>query len=219
MVKLKVLQPGMFTDHELGGDFIFNKGLLLNDCEVEKFDYQLAASNSGSEKMKSQLIELCKGKDLIFIGKGEPFDRQMLHTIREGGTKVLLWYGDVRHIPDEWLLNLLPEVDCFFMSSGGEVLERYFQKGKPMRAAFYFNPSDPDIVAKYANQKVEHSREIVFTARFHRIAGQERWNVIKYLKSRNDVSFFGSAERSLFFPVLIHVINNILFFHQVLLYF
>lgn len=205
MSKLKVVQPGMFTDHELGGDFIFNKGLLLNDCEVEKFDYQVISADSGPEAMKLQLVELCKGKDLLFIGKGEPFDREMLHTVREGGTKILLWYGDVRHIPEQWLINLLPEVDCFFMSSGGEVLERYFQKGKPKRAAFYFNPSDPDIVDKYKNDQVDQTRDIVFTARFHRIAGKERWNVINYLNSRNDVSFFGSAEKSLFFNIMVRV--------------
>jgi hypothetical protein len=205
MSKLKVVQPGMFTDHELGGDFIFNKGLLLNNCEVEKFDYQVAASQSGLDAMKEHLIKLCKGKDLLFIGKGQAFDRKMLQSVRAGGTKILLWYGDIRPAPEKWLINMLPEVDCFFMSSGGEVLERYFQEGRPKRAAFYLNPSDPDILSKYKNEEIEKTVNIVFTARFNRIASQKRGKVIKYLKSRNDVSFYGSAERSLLFNIMVRL--------------
>lgn len=197
---LKVVQPGMFTDHELGGDFIFNKGLLLNNCEVEKFDYQIVSQKFGHEEMEKQLIELCKGKDLIFIGKGRPFKPEMLEKIKHGGTKVLLWYGDIRE-PEKWLLDLLELTDAFFMSSGKDILENYFKKGKPKIASFYFNPSDPDLVLKY-NYDLIKNKEITFTGRFSKVTQKTRKKVISYLKKRNDVIFYGGLDKSLFINIL-----------------
>lgn len=197
---LKVVQPGMFTDHELGGDFIFNKGLLQNDCQVDKFDYQVVSQNFGHEEMEKQLIELCKGKDLIFIGKGRPFKPEMLEKIKHGGTKVLLWYGDIRE-PEKWLLDLMSLTDVFFISSGKEILEKYFKLGKPQKAAFYFNPSDPDLVNKY-NEIHSKSMNITFTGRFSKVTQKTRKEVIKYLKSRNDVDFFGGLDKSLLINIL-----------------
>lgn len=199
---LKVVQPGMFTDHELGGDFIFNKGLLLNNCQVEKFDYQIVSQKFGHEEMEKQLIELCKGKDLIFIGKGRPFKPEMLEKIRHGGTKVLLWYGDIFREPEKWLEDLLPFVDTLFLSSGKEILENYFSIGKPKQAAFYFNPSDPDIVKKYDSENIYRNRNITFTGRFSRIMEGNRFKTIKYLKNRKDVHFFGGINKSLTFNVI-----------------
>jgi hypothetical protein len=200
---LKVVQPGMFTDHELGGDFIFNKGLLLNNCQVDKFDYQVIAQNFGHEEMEKQLIELCKGKDLIFIGKGRPFKPEMLEKIKHGGTKVLLWYGDIRE-PEKWLLDLMSLTDAFFISSGKEILEKYFKLGKPQKASFYFNPSDPDLVNKY-NDIISKSMNITFTGRFSKVTQKTRKEVITYLKSRSDVDFFGGLDKS----VLINILSKV----------
>ncbi len=192
---MKVLHAGIFKDHELGGDIIFEKGLKQNGCDVERFDYRSVALEYGTKYMLQQLVEKIDNKDILFIGKGEQFNPQTLRTVRNRGVEVVLWYGDMLPEPAPWLINLLPEVDFFFMSSGGDALREYFVKGSPRMAAYYFNPSDPELSDKYSSIP-RCTRDVVFTGTSHGLVGTERLQTVNYLKTRTDVTFFGGAERT-----------------------
>jgi len=190
---MKALHAGIFDDHDLGGDLIFKKGLERNGCAVEKFDYRAIAARKGRASMERSFAEAARGKDLVFIGKGEGLSRSTLAEVRRSGATVLLWYGDTRPEPEPWLLDLLSEVDCYFMSSGGWELERYFEHGKPGRAAYYFPPVDPDLVENHAHLP-SNTQDVIFTGRAYSITGPERREIIAYLRRRGDVRMYGGAE-------------------------
>lgn len=187
---MNILQVGIFNDHELGGCIVFEKGLKQNNCNVERFDYRYFAAVYGIEEMNRMLIDKASNKDLVFIGKGELIKKETLKEIRKKDIKTVLWYGDPPYV---WLLNLLPEIDVFFMSSGGEVLKHHFIEGKPKIAAYYFNPSDPELSERF-NYLPRGFRNIVYTGAAHSIGQRERIDVMEYLTKRSDVSFFGGAE-------------------------
>jgi len=190
---MKTLHAGIFNDHDLGGDLIFKKGLEQNGCTVETFDYRAITAREGRAAMERSFVEAARDKDMVLIGKGEGFSRTTLAQVRRSGTTISLWYGDTRPEPEPWLLDLLGEVDCYFMSSGGWELERYFKHGKPGRAAYYFPPVDPDLVEKYAYLP-SNTQDVIFTGRAYPITGSERREVIAYLRRRGDVKLYGGAE-------------------------
>lgn len=195
---MKVLHVGIFKergfrDYELSGDIIFEKGLIQNNCEVERFDFRTLASTVGVKKMLNQLTDRANGKDLVFIGKGELIDKVTLQKIRKLGVNVALWYCDIRLEPEPWLIENLSEVDYFFATFGGRVLEEHFTKGKPGLAAYFLNPSDPELVLKYKHLP-RCTRKVVFTGSNYEFACKERRETIKYLKNRKDVIFFGYFE-------------------------
>jgi hypothetical protein len=193
---MKIVHAGIFKDHALGGDVIFRKGFLQNNCAVTSFDYRTLAAEFGVQKMFDMLRDVTTSDtDILFIGKGEIFEREVLRDIKNKGVQIALWYGDIRPEPENWLLDILPEIDCFFMSSGGFKLREYFERGRPKVAAFYFNPFDPDLIEKY-QALPRRNRDIVFTASAYDFIGSERKLAIKYLKSRDDVTFFGGGEAS-----------------------
>jgi hypothetical protein len=192
-VAVKILQAGIFQDHELGGDLLFEKGFVQNGCEIERFDYRTVARQLGLEGMRREFVGRVGSKDLAFVSKGELFDRRTLREARQRGVTIILWYGDVRPEPEQWLLDLLGEVDSFFMSSGGDVLKAHFRLGKPGRAAYYLNPADPELVRRYAYLP-RGTRNVVFTGTGYSFAGGERRRTVRYLQSRGDVALFGGAE-------------------------
>jgi len=193
---MKVLQAGIFTDHELGGCLVFEKGLRQNGCQVERFDYPELTRRHGAKKMNLMLAENSRNKDLVLIGKGRTITRETLRSVRRQGVQTALWYGDIRPRPQPWLLDLLPEVDCYFMSSGGGILKEYHTQGKPKLAAFYFNPSDPELVERYKGYTPK-DKDIVFTGNGYGFSDQARVDAVKYLLTRPDVTFYGGAERLL----------------------
>lgn len=205
MKKYNILQLGIFKDHNLGGDYIFNKGLIENNCTVEKFDYREYSKKYGIDSMYSEVLKSSKEKDIIFISKGEILKPELLKEIKKNGTRIILWHGDIHsniyNNVEKWLENLLPYIDCFFLSQGGNILKNYFDIGKPKIASFYFNPSNPLLLNEY-NFKLEKIRNITFTARFSKLADSKRSKVINYLKTRDDVSFFGDSHKSLLFNIL-----------------
>lgn len=193
-MNMKILHVGIFKDHELGGDIVLKKGFSQNNCTVYCFDYRAISSEHGVDKMISMLRDLASSDiDMLFIGKGELLTRELLCEIKNKGVTIALWYGDIRVEPEHWLLNLLPEVDFFFMTSGGDKLKEYFEKGRCKVAAYFFNPSDPDLVDKYC-ELPRCTRDVVFTGSYYDFAGHERKQVIQYLKARNDVTFYGGGE-------------------------
>lgn len=191
---MTILQVGIFRDHALGGCLVFEKGLRQNGCEVERFDYRTLSAEVGIAEMNRRFVERAAGKDLVFIGKGETLFSRSLADARRAGASVALWYGDVRPQPEPWLLELLPNVDFFFMSSAGSELRKYFVAGRPKLAAYFFNPSDPELVAGWppADRK---STDLLFTGSRYPFASQERNLTIQYLRSRGDVRFFGGANQ------------------------
>lgn len=189
---MRILHAGIFDDHELGGDIIFERGLRQNGCDVERFDYRKVDAKLGNQEMLNRLVQRASDKDMLFVGKGELLSDDALRAIRRKGVKTVLWYGDIRRVPEPWLLRLLGEVDYFFMSSGGKLLEEHFVKGKPRLAAYYFNPADPDLVGKYRDLP-RCTRDIVFTGSNLYSAAKERKKTIEYLKERGDVAFWGGA--------------------------
>lgn len=205
---MRVLYLGIFNDHPLNGDTLFLKGLLQNQCEVTPINYRPLIRDLGHQRFFHYLRAEVVGHDLVFIGKGLYLSKDMLAMIRRQGIPVMLWYGDIRPRPEPWLLELLPEVDAFFMSSRGAVLQHYFTQGKPSLASYYFNPVDADLAVE--NPPLDRKHAVSFTARFSRIASAERKSVISALKQRGDVSFFGSADRSLAYNVGIRLLKRVM---------
>ena len=205
---MKVLQVGIFNDHELGGCIVFEKGLQQNGCSIERFDYRYLSDVFGTDAMNRLLIEKSADKDIVFIGKGELVKKETLQEIRKKGIKIILWYGDIRPSPEAWLINLLSEVDAFFMSSGGEILKQYFREGKPKIAAYYFNPSDPELTEKF-NYLPRGFRNIVFTGSANSFCQKERLKVIKHLHKRTDVSFWGGAENLILSRIFYRMMDKI----------
>jgi len=189
---MKVLQVGIFNDHELGGCLVFEKGLKENGYEVVRFPYRDIFEEKGSEFLNEEIIRQSNDIDLLFIGKGEHIHRNALQIIRKKGIPILLWYGDMRPEPEEWLIRNLDQVDAFFLSSGGEKLGQYYNLGKPGVAAYYFNPSCPSVIPSKAPRK---EYNIGITATGYGFADQERYDIIKYLNKRRDVEFRGGGER------------------------
>lgn len=182
---MKVLHVGIFDDHELGGDIVFEKGLKENGCLVTRFPY-----HPSRQIDESELPAIAKEHDLLFVGKGQGFSSSIFRQIRRNGTPIALWYGDIREAPEPWLQELMAEVDFFFMSSGGEVLRQYHKVGRPKLSAFYFNPVDPTLIDRFS-ETAEKSIEVLLTATNYSFAGPERRAVVNYLRRRVDVHLVG----------------------------
>ena len=75
--------------------------------------------------MHEMLIEKAHGCDIVFIGKGESVGEATLGRMKSMGLTIALWYGDMRPAPEPWLLKMLGHVDCYFMTSAGDVLNEY----------------------------------------------------------------------------------------------
>ena len=188
---MKILHVGIFKDHELGGDIIFEKGFKQNNCSVERFDYREIAKIHGIKEMNNLLLQKVQNKDMIFIGKGELIKPEFLEKIKKKGIITSLWYGDIRPKIEPWLLNNLKYIDYFFMSSGRKALEEYSKIGKPKFSANYFNPSDPELVEKYKDKYNDKKYDIVFTGSYYSFFSKERYQTIKYLKKLKNSYFFG----------------------------
>ncbi|KLO24343.1 hypothetical protein X275_00665 [Marinitoga sp. 1197] len=188
---MEILHVGIFKDHDLGGDIIFEKGFKRNNCDVERFDYREIARLYGVEKMQEFLLQKSQNKDLVFIGKGELIKPETLEKIRKKRIIISLWYGDIRPKIEPWLLNNLKYIDYFFMSSGGDILKEYSKNGKPKFSINYFNPSDPEIVEKYKYKYNKKKYDLVFTGSYYSFFSKERYQVISYLKKLKNIRFFG----------------------------
>ncbi len=192
---MNVLHAGIFEDHVLGGDIVLAKGFEQNACRLRRFEYRSHVRDAGESAMQQRLLDtLDPGTDLLLIGKGEKFRPGTLAEARRRGVHVALWYGDMRPQPESWLLELLPHVDTFFLSSTGETLREYHRLGRPGRSAYFLNPSDPDLPPRYADTP-RGTRPIVFTGSAYGFAGAERAAVVDYLAKRPDATLFGSAGR------------------------
>jgi spore maturation protein CgeB len=194
---MKILHAGIFQDHVLGGDIIFEKGFLQNGCAVERFDFRTIAKQKGVDQMYSALLDSLDGKDILFVGKGEVFNQKVFSEVKKRGVKIALWYGDIRPKPEEWLISLLKHVDFFFMSSGGEKLREYYLAGSPKIAAYYFNPSDPDLATRFQNMQ-RCTANVVMTGTPYGFANRERVETVKYLRKRDDVCFYGGIEKIIY---------------------
>lgn len=196
-----VLHAGILKDHCLGGDIIFKTGFLENSIEHHEFDYRNIAKKIGIDGMNDRLIDEARGHDLVFIGKGELIKPSSLKKIRESGGLVSIWYGDMRPRPEPWLVKKIRECDALFMSSAGETLKEYFEIGKPNIAAFYLNPSRPDIVEEHSDilRSVDPP---VYTAKVNPFMGEERERVYEYLCKRGDIQIIGSPNRYIKYPLL-----------------
>lgn len=190
---MKVLQVGIWKDHILGGCRIFEKGLQLNGCEVSRFDYRGTAQLKGIELMNSLMIEKAQNVDLVFIGKGELIAPKTLERIRANGTRIVLWYGDIRLEPEPWLTSIGNYLDCFFLSSSGDALRRYHNRLRPKRSAYFFNPSDPELVKMYG-ERTQKRFNVLLTGTPYVGGDGGREQVVRYLYSRRDTVFYGGIE-------------------------
>lgn len=192
---MKILHVGIFQDHCLGGDIIFKKGFELNGVELKTFDYRQVTADFGCKAMQKKLIQNSENKDVVFIGKGEQIEPETLKQIRKTGVIVALWYGEPPVEPPSWLIEILPHVDHLFSSTSGAILDRYLHFGVG-KVSYYFNPVDPSL-AKHYSPKKDKIYEVLFTGGRHsrnlKVEMPERLEVLKFLKSRRDVQFFGDA--------------------------
>lgn len=191
---MKILHIGYFNDHELGGDIIFSKGLRLNGCGVTEYDYLALMRKAGRAASNARLFELLPGNDLVFIGKGQYLEPGIVRQIKAKKVPVALWYGDIRIPIEPWLKEMLGSIDYFFMSSGGGLLREYKQLGNPRLAAYYFNPSDPDLAIKYAGLNPSGHYPVIMSGSPYGFADYERLQTVRYLRKRHDVRFYGGIE-------------------------
>lgn len=191
---MKVLHVGIFNDHCLGGDIIFSQGFRANGIDCRQFDYRTIAARVGIGGMNRELKNQVKGCDLVFIGKGELVSPDTLKCIGKNGAAVSIWYGDIRPEPEDWLVENMKHCDVFFMSSAGQTLQHYFQKGHPGKAAFYLNPCNPEILDDYSYLQPA-TEPPIFTGTAHDVAQVERRKVYEYICRRKDVQIFGSPAK------------------------
>jgi hypothetical protein len=176
------------------GSRIYGLGLEQNGCAVEKFDYRQYAARYGRDGMLSLMVERAKAKDIVFINQGELLDKETLAAIHRLGVKVAITNVDGHSPIGGWLKELLSEADYFFLTSGGEMLEAYFEAGGPGTAAYFFDPSDPALFPKLQRYASDVDN-IIFTGGYYDgISGQPRRQVVDYLKTRKDICFYGGAE-------------------------
>uniref|UniRef100_A0A486XVX4 Probable hexosyltransferase n=1 Tax=Rheinheimera sp. BAL341 TaxID=1708203 RepID=A0A486XVX4_9GAMM len=189
---MKILGYGIYQDHALGGDVLLAKGLTANGCQVEPYDFKKYAKSLGAKAADALLIEHSAKADLVLIGKGERLCPAVLKQVA-AKVPVALWYGDIRPRVPAYLQQLLPYVSYFFMTSAGQTLRQYHQLGVRTASAYMINPFDPDLVLQ--NSQLKKDLDVVFTGTGYRFAGDERQQIISYLTQRNDVSFFGGADK------------------------
>lgn len=191
---MKVLHVGVFRDHRISSDYAFRSGFLHNGIDPLSFDFRTVAAEVGVQTMNDLLVEQASDRDLVFVTMGELISPQTLHLIRKRGTAVALFYGDMREEPEPWLLPNLKECDLFLMTSAGDVLKRYFDLGKPERAAFIWNPSIPELVNEFSS--VQRSVDPpLFTATLYPHYGTERQMVHNHLGARGDIQIIGCPKR------------------------
>ncbi|HNT34382.1 MAG TPA: glycosyltransferase [bacterium] len=191
---MKVLHVGVFRDHALGLDHVCRSGFLKNGIDPICFDFRSSAEEMGLERMNQSLLEQGADSDLIFITKGELIQPLTLKRLREKGAQVSIFYGDIRQEPENWLVDNCPHCDVFFMTSAGDVLKHYYEVCKPSRAAFVWNPSNPELPDEFRD--VPRSVDPpLFTATVHPHMGSERRAVYEYLCRRRDVSMVGCSDR------------------------
>lgn len=196
-----VLHVGILKDHCLGGDITIKTGFLENSIEYHEFDYRSIAKEIGIDGMNHKLIKEAIGCDLVFIGKGELIKPSSLKAIKKSGSLVAIRYGDHRPKPESWLVKNLGACDALFMSSAGETLKEYFQLGRPSIAAFYLNPSRPDILDEYSD--IPRSIEPpIYTAKVNPFMGEEREKVYEHLCKRGDIQIVGSPSTYISHPLL-----------------
>jgi len=189
---MKILGYGIYVDHALGGDILLAKGLRSNGCTVDTFDFKQLVKQLGQSGADDALLAMSGKYDLILVGKGERLSPTLAAKLA-AKLPIALWYGDIRNEVPGYLAALLPYVDYFFMTSGGETLKQYHLLGVKNVSAYLFNPFDPDLITSgYSEEK---SLEVLFTGTGYRFAGDERKATLDYLKQRSDVTFFGGAEK------------------------
>ncbi|MDX5408345.1 MAG: glycosyltransferase [Chromatiaceae bacterium] len=189
---MKILGYGIYQDHALGGDVLLAKGLTANGCKVEPYDFKKYAKSLGAKAADALLLEQSAKADLVLIGKGERLCPAVLKQVA-AKVPVALWYGDIRPQVPDYLQQLLPHVNYFFMTSAGETLRQYHKLGVRTASAYMINPFDPDLVLQKSHLKKD--LDVVFTGTGYRFAGDERQQIISYLTQRGDVTFFGGADK------------------------
>lgn len=189
---MKVLCYGIFKDHALGADLLLEKGLLANGCEVVRFDFKQQLKSLGKKQADALLLESALQCDLIFIGKGERLDAAVLKRIA-AKIPVALCYGDYRPEIADCLQQLLPHTDFLFSTSAGSMLQRYHQLGVKQVSSYVINAFDPDLLP--AKPVTDKNLDVLFTGTGYRFAGDERKQVLDYLKQRGDTTFFGGADK------------------------
>ncbi|MDP2716813.1 glycosyltransferase [Rheinheimera sp.] len=189
---MKILGYGIYQDHALGGDILLAKGLRSNGCTVDTYDFKQQVKQYGQVAADNALLSMAGHYDLLLIGKGERLNPKLAEKLA-AQLPLALWYGDIRNEIPGYLMAILPFVDYFFMTSGGETLKQYHRLGVKNVSAYLFNPFDPDLICSDA--VTEKSLDVLFTGTGYRFAGDERKASLDYLKQRSDVTFFGGAEK------------------------
>jgi hypothetical protein len=197
---MRILHIGIFADHCLGGDIVFHSGLAHNGHRVTSYDYRCRSRVIGVDQMNREAVALAQGYDMVFIGKGELLRPESLAAMRQGGALTVIWYGDMRPSAETWLTANLRQCDFFFMTSAGDVLRHYYRQGKPGKAAFFLNPSDPGLPPRFASIPRSVSRPL-FSGTLYPFQCEERRDVYEYLVRRGDIDIIGSPKRIYRHPV------------------
>lgn len=188
---MKILQIGIGIDNKQTACHTIKSGLLLNGHVVDNFEYRRIAKEMGNLKMNDELVERSKNYDIILIGKGEIIYSDALKKIKKqkDNIKIIYWYGDQRKNLENFVLNLLPNVDLFLHVAGGQRLLDYHTNGNCKKSMYFLIPSDISVFN--GNNSIDRNIDIIFPARNYKLEGVERIEIKKYLSELKNTYLFG----------------------------
>lgn len=188
---MKILQVGIGINKKQTACHTIKSGLLLNEHDVDDFEYRRIAKEIGNTKMNSKLIDLSKNYDIIVIGKGEIISGDALRKIKnqKNDIKIIYWYGDQRKNLEGFVLNILPNVDLFLHVAGGQRLLDYHKRGKCKKSMYFLIPSDISVFN--GNNSSKRNVDVIFPARNYGFEGNERRKIKKYLSTVKNAHLYG----------------------------
>jgi len=186
---LKILYVGFSADIKTSSCNIYREGFRENGHQVDDFEYVDISKKIGETKMNQQLLEKAHSYDIIFIYKGEKISSNVLREIKtKYSTRIILFYHDQRFNLQGFILAMLPYVDLFVHTTGGNRLQQYHQQGRPSKSMYMFTPANTKVFEDFG---LKRTTNVLFTARNYPFEGTLRIMIKKYLKERKDVEIYG----------------------------
>lgn len=203
---MRILHVGVFTGNPVDGDAIMQKGFIQNGHGVTSFNYRKEAQQSSTQEMNARLEKVGSEHDVVFIGKGEIIDPNVLGRLKKRGVRIALWYGDQRANVQSWVLQLARNTDLFLHTTSGTRLQEYKDAGIP-RCCYFIVPTDPDLFKRH---EIDDSlkENIFFSGSVYDFAESERTEVVSYLRTRKDAYLPGITSSRILGQPYVDVINR-----------
>ncbi len=151
-----------------------SNGLIRNDHYVYDFSYRdtarcatpLKSKHFGAAKMNQQLIETAANirPDFLLLGNAEIVTAETLQRIRQmlPAIRIALWYVDwvIPEVDTSSISNRLDVIDTVFLTTGGELLQRYKRDNNTV--AYLPNAVDSSIETLTNHLQQDFATDLVF---------------------------------------------------------